>query len=135
VKEGYLVLETGEVFVGELLGESTSGAREVVFDTRMIGFDELIGDACYAGQIVVFSYPLVRLGKVNKTCLEAIVVDELIGSEELDVPVLIGVDTRDIMRKVRKYGSVKGFVTDSLDRKRDLLREVSCKTNVSVLMG
>lgn len=57
--KGYLILETGEVFSGTLIGSEKDSTGEVVFNTSMTGYQEIMSDPSYAGQIIVFCYPLI----------------------------------------------------------------------------
>ena len=56
---GYLTLESGEVFTGTLYGAPVNGFGEVVFTTGMTGYQEVMSDPSFAGQIVTFTYPLI----------------------------------------------------------------------------
>jgi carbamoyl-phosphate synthase small subunit len=57
--EGYLVLENGQVFSGKRIGANRNVAFEIVFNTSMSGYMETLTDPSYAGQGVVFTYPLI----------------------------------------------------------------------------
>jgi carbamoyl-phosphate synthase small subunit len=54
-----LILEDGTIFIGEAFGSETSCVGEVVFNTGMTGYQEIISDPSYCGQIVTLTYPLV----------------------------------------------------------------------------
>jgi carbamoyl-phosphate synthase small subunit len=56
---GYLVLENGQVFEGERIGFNKDAIFEVVFNTSMSGYIEVLTDPSYVGQAVVFTYPLI----------------------------------------------------------------------------
>ncbi|MEA2352590.1 MAG: carbamoyl-phosphate synthase small subunit, partial [Thermoleophilaceae bacterium] len=56
---GYLLLEDGSRFEGELCGAPVTGTGEVVFNTAMSGYQESVTDPSYRGQIIVFTYPLI----------------------------------------------------------------------------
>ncbi|HYI38632.1 MAG TPA: carbamoyl-phosphate synthase domain-containing protein, partial [Thermoleophilaceae bacterium] len=56
---GYLLLEDGERFDGDLVGYLEHGRGEVVFNTAMSGYQESVTDPSYRGQIIVFTYPMV----------------------------------------------------------------------------
>lgn len=70
-KVGYLVLENGTVMEGELIGHPSSAAGEVVFNTSMTGYQEITTDPSYAGQIIIFSYPLIGNCGVNDVSEES----------------------------------------------------------------
>src|SRR5215216_2162189 len=56
---GYVLLEDGTRFDGELVGARGSITGEVVFNTSMTGYQEAVTDPSYAGQIITFTYPLI----------------------------------------------------------------------------
>ena len=62
----YLVLEDGSVYEGESFGAAASAYGEVVFNTSMTGYQEMLTDPSYAGQIVVPTYPLIGNYGVNE---------------------------------------------------------------------
>ncbi|MBA3304228.1 MAG: glutamine-hydrolyzing carbamoyl-phosphate synthase small subunit [Acidimicrobiia bacterium] len=125
-----LVLADGEVFEGEAAGAEVGvAAGEVVFNTVMTGYQEVITDPSYAGQIVTFTYP--HIGNYGTTGLDdesrrpscrGIVVRDLArlssnwrAEEDLDAwlrrtgtPAITGVDTRRLTRHLRQAGSVPG---------------------------
>lgn len=132
MKKGYLLLETGEAFPGYIIGEETGLLGQVVFHTSMTGHEEIIKDPVYAGQILVFSYPIVgnngvpsSLKKTITHSLSGLVIGEV--CEEMPnedhglvsltswlieerVPTIINVDTRALVKVIRKYGSVSGMI-------------------------
>jgi carbamoyl-phosphate synthase small subunit len=130
VKEALLVLADGAVFEGEHLGADvpvTSG--EVVFNTVLSGYQEVITDPSYAGQIITFTYPHIGNYGVTPADDEAarpfvrgVIVREMArrrsnwrSEEDLDaflrrtgVPGIGGVDTRRLTRHLREQGAVPG---------------------------
>lgn len=137
-QEGYLVLENGSVFKGILHGDITSSSGEVVFNTSMVGYEKLITDPSYNGQIIVLTYPLIGNYGINYNQLEAdrpwvrgLVVRDLcspkdgnhyqqeIGLEEYllenKVLCLSNVDTRAITRILRNSGTMGGIIVNKLD--------------------
>lgn len=133
MKQGYLVLETGEVFEGMLIGENTSTIGEVVFNTSMTGYQEIITDPSYAGQILTFCYPLIGnygLNEIDNESFQTALAGVVIGDEcdepshyqatkkfsepfiESKVPILTGVDTRLLVQTIRKHHTVSGVITD-----------------------
>ena len=58
-QRGFLILEDGTELPGTLMGTGAPAAGEVVFHTGMVGYPESLTDPSYAGQILVFTYPLV----------------------------------------------------------------------------
>jgi len=132
---GRLALESGAVFDGWLFGadvETSNG--EVVFNTCMSGYQEVISDPSYAGQVVVMTNPLIgNYGCRDDTAesyrvhCRALVVRELSRDagharaertldEELrrwGVPGLRGVDTRALTRHLRDHGTLRGVIAPS----------------------
>ena len=131
--EGCLVLADGSVFRGQRIGHLDTAWGEVVFNTSMTGYQEMLTDPSYAGQILVLTYPLignygvtpviaesaqiqVRGLVVRSDCatpshpLGGITVDEYLRSGA--VPGLAGVDTRAITRRIRDQGVMQGLIVD-----------------------
>ncbi|MFC2063355.1 glutamine-hydrolyzing carbamoyl-phosphate synthase small subunit [Chloroflexota bacterium] len=131
-KQAILVLEDGSVYEGYTFGTETGAHGEVVFNTSMVGYQEMLTDPSYAGQIVVPTYPLIgnyginqcdfESGKiqvsgfvVREECLEP---SHYLGSKTLHeylaanrIPGISGVDTRAITRKLRTAGVMMGIIT------------------------
>ena len=132
-QRGRLALESGAVFEGILFGAPVDHARngEVVFNTCMTGYQEVITDPSYAGQVVVMTYPLIGnygcrddTSELTRVQCRALVVRELsadIGHprgertleamlEQHGVPGLRGVDTRALTRHLRDHGTLRGVI-------------------------
>ena len=130
--KAYLVLEDGSVHPGESFGAKLEGHGEVVFNTSMTGYQEVLTDPSYAGQLVNLTYPLVGNYGINKDDFESkrIQVSGLIVREHCDlpshttsehtlhqflcsqgIPGLSGVDTRAITRCLRSQGVMMGLIT------------------------
>jgi len=128
---GYLLLEDGSRFDGELCGAAAEAAGEVVFNTSMSGYQESVTDPSYAAQIIVFTYPHVGNYGVSARAMEsdriharAVIMREGVDREDspgaeggwltwLDdcgVPALTGVDTRALVRHIRDKGAMRGGV-------------------------
>ena len=130
-KPASLVLEDGSVFQGHAFGAERSAHGEVVFNTSMTGYQEMLTDPSYAGQIVVPTYPLVGNYGINERdfesqrvqvsgfvvrehCLEpshsmsTTTLDEFLASQ--GVPGISGVDTRAITRRLRTRGVMMGMI-------------------------
>ncbi|MUK89510.1 glutamine-hydrolyzing carbamoyl-phosphate synthase small subunit [Ornithinibacillus sp. L9] len=129
-----LVLEDGTIFVGDGFGSDRSISGEVVFNTSMTGYQEIITDPSYCGQIVTLTYPLIGNYGVNRDDFETVapfinglIVREMSeypsnfrSDENLDnflrahdIPGLSGIDTRKLTRIIRNYGTMKGYITNS----------------------
>jgi carbamoyl-phosphate synthase small subunit len=127
-----LLLEDGRVFRGNGHGFEGEAAGEVVFNTSMTGYQEILTDPSYAGQIVTMTYPLIGNTGINpedvesrKPFLEAFIVKRLSPvasnwrtTETLDeyltrhrIPVISGIDTRALVRHIRLKGSMRGIVS------------------------
>ncbi len=125
----YLVLEDGTVYTGYSFGAAGEKVAEVVFNTSMSGYQEIITDPSYARQIVVMTYPLIGNYGVNPDDVEAphpwvdgFVVKEYcprpsnwrstasLGEwlSEHGIPAIEGVDTRALTKRLRVHGSMKG---------------------------
>ncbi len=154
-KTAKLILKDGTVFEGQLFGASKSVAGEVVFVTGMTGYDMSMTDPSYAGQILVFTYPLIgnwgvpqkEMWESEKIHTKAIIVGNLTThpshwqmQQTLDtwckaqgVPIISGVDTRALTQKLRDQGVLLGKVIVDRDiefedpNKRNLVAEVSPK--------
>jgi carbamoyl-phosphate synthase small subunit len=132
VRRAILQLEDGRAFHGEGHGFEGEAVGEVVFNTSMTGYQEILTDPSYAGQIVTMTYPLIGNTGVNledvesrKPFLEAFVVRSLSkvpsnwrSNEPLDIylerhriPVISGIDTRALVRHIRRQGSMRGIVS------------------------
>ena len=129
-----LALEDGRIFRGRRFGAPTDAAGEVVFNTSMTGYQEILGDPSYAGQIVVMTYPMIGNYGIapedfesKKPYVEALVVKEpsRIASNwrherTLDdylnahgVPGFCEFDTRALVRHLRDHGSKRGVIGDA----------------------
>ena len=128
----HLVLEDGTVFTGESFGAQREGSGEVVFNTTMTGYQEVLTDPSYAGQMVALTYPLVGNYGINRADFEsrriqaaALIVRQHCdlpshGSSDMtldaflreyDVPGISGIDTRALTRRLRTHGVMMGLLT------------------------
>lgn len=129
-----LILESGEVFHGAGFGAELETAGEVVFNTGMTGYQELISDPSYCGQIVCMTYPLIGNYGINRDDYESIepAIKGLIVKELCDFPSnfrtqitldelfkkknlsgISGIDTRKLTRILRNHGVVKGKIVNA----------------------
>jgi carbamoyl-phosphate synthase small subunit len=135
-----LALEDGTVFVGTAFGATGERYGEVVFNTSMTGYQEILTDPSYKGQIVTMTYPLIGNYGINDEDtesahpqVEGFVVREVsrIASnwrsqkslveylQEHQVVGIEGIDTRALTRHIRTAGAMKAVLsTDDLDEKR-----------------
>ncbi len=130
--KAFLILEDGTVFEGVHIGADREVVSEIVFNTSMAGYLEVLTDPSYAGQAVCMTYPLIGNYGVCKEDAESrkpwpdgLIVRELSrvasnfrsdGSvqqflEENDVPGIAGIDTRALTRLLREKGTMNGMIT------------------------
>lgn len=128
---GYVLLEDGARFDGELCGHPAAVTGEVVFNTAMTGYQESVTDPSYAGQIIVFTYPLIGNYGVSAEAMESDRVhargvimreaknrEDAAGAEggwldwlaDCGAPGIGGVDTRALVRHIRDRGAMRGGV-------------------------
>src|SRR5438309_6079179 len=126
-----LALEDGSVFRGRGFGASTEACGEVCFNTSMTGYQEILTDPSYKGQIVAMTYPLIGNYGINLVDVESwrphvagFVIRELSPVvsnwradlslpeylEKYGIPGIQGVDTRALTKKLRLGGALKGFI-------------------------
>ena len=127
-----LALEDGTIFEGQAFGATASVAGEVCFNTSMTGYQEILTDPSYKGQIVTMTYPLIGNYGVNEQDVESyqthasgFVVRELspvvsnyradysLGEymERNGIPGIQGIDTRVLTKKLRVRGAMNGYLT------------------------
>ncbi|MCK4387321.1 MAG: carbamoyl phosphate synthase small subunit, partial [Dehalococcoidia bacterium] len=70
MKKAILVLEDGSVYEGHSFGAEATTYGEVVFDTSMTGYQEMLTDPSFAGQILVATYPLIGNYGINESDFE-----------------------------------------------------------------
>lgn len=134
LRKGKLVFKDGSVFEGILFGGKRNAVGEAVFNTSMFGYQETLTDPSFSGQIVVMTYPLLgnygcneMFNQSRKALCQGFVIGELCSHpsnwrseesleqflEKQDVPVLVGVDTRAITRKIRNCGVMQCVIVPS----------------------
>jgi carbamoyl-phosphate synthase small subunit len=134
---GALVLEDGEVFAGESVGASGTAFGEAVFTTAMTGYQEVVTDPSYCGQLVCFAAAMVGNYGVASTRLESsrphaagVVMREARGPHWTDwlhdhcIPALTGVDTRSLVLHLRDRGSMRAGIVAELDDVDEMVRAV-----------
>lgn len=139
-KPALLVLADGTTYRGWSFGAAGTAVGEVVFNTGMTGYQEVLTDPSYSGQIITFTYPELGNTGVNSADEESDTVqakaviarnvtyrpsnwrstqslpDYL---KERNIPGIYGIDTRSLTRKLRDYGAINGGVsTEVLDPQR-----------------
>ena len=139
MKPAKLALEDGTVYAGQSFGADVETDGEVVFNTAMTGYQEILTDPSYRGQIVTMTYPEIGNYGVNsidlenaKPSLSGFVVRSLsrVASNyrsegslsdylvEHNIPAICGIDTRSLVRRIRTKGAMRGVMsTTDLDDK------------------
>jgi carbamoyl-phosphate synthase small subunit len=128
-KKAYLVLADGSYYEGTGFGAGDDTYGEVVFNTSMIGYQEMLTDPSYAGQIVLPTFPLIGNYGINISDVESrkiqvrgfVIREECLQPnhylstktlneylEDSKIPGISGVDTREITRKLRSVGVMMG---------------------------
>ncbi len=128
-RPGYLLLEDGERFDGELCGADATALGEVVFTTGMSGYQESMTDPSFAGQLIAFTYPHIGNYGASSQAMEservwarAAIMREAGNREDapsaergwLDwladcgVPAISGLDTRSLVQHIRRAGAMRG---------------------------
>src|SRR5213075_1250464 len=127
-----LALEDGTIYRGEGFGARAAACGEVCFNTSMTGYQEILTDPSYKGQIVTMTYPLIGNYGVNRQDVESwrphvagFVIRELSPVvsnwradcslarylEDNGIPGLQGIDTRSLTKKLRVRGALNGFLS------------------------
>ena len=133
--EADLILEDGTTFTGRSIGSTKDVISEIVFNTSMTGYLEVLTDPSYAGQAVVMTYPLIGNYGICREDMEAkvsntdgFIVRELsrLGSNfrneqsiqdflvEQDIPGIEGIDTRALTKILREKGTMNGMITTKM---------------------
>lgn len=143
-----LALEDGTFFWGQSFGATGEKWGEVVFNTGMTGYQEILTDPSYCGQIVVMTYPLIGNYGINREDFEApkSFVRGFIVREACDhpsnwragyrindylarsgIPGISGIDTRALTRHLRSYGTMRGIIaTEEVDIEQLVDRARTC---------
>ena len=140
-----IVLEDGEEYLGYGFGADKEAICEIVFNTSMVGYQEIVSDPSYTYQMVVMTYPLIGNYGITDEDYESkqptmggMVVREYNDLpsnfrytktlseylEENDIPGISGVDTRKLTRSIRDKGSRKVIITDITTSKEDALKKL-----------
>ncbi|HEY90992.1 MAG TPA: carbamoyl phosphate synthase small subunit, partial [Dehalococcoidia bacterium] len=139
--KAYLILEDGSVYNGFSFGSGVDAAGEIVFCTSMIGYQEMLTDPSYAGQILVPTYPLIGNYGTNEHDIESsriqvrgFAVREQCPEpshymsrktvnrylEDSGIPGIYGIDTRAVTRRLRSSGVMMGIITSSMSPQQAL---------------
>ena len=133
--KAFLILEDGTVFTGTSIGSTRDMISEIVFNTSMTGYLEVLTDPSYAGQAVTMTYPLIGNYGITpdmeskKAWPDGYIVRELSRMpsnfrsqgtiqeflEKQDIPGIAGIDTRALTKILREKGTMNGMITTNED--------------------
>ena len=140
-KKAFLVLEDGSIYPGESFGYEGETFGEIVFNTSMTGYQEILTDPSYAGQIVVPTYPLLGNYGITSSDIESSQIQvagfvvrqyceepshtKITGTinEYLDSQEIVGIseiDTRAVTRKIRSKGVMMGVIAVNISPEQAL---------------
>jgi carbamoyl-phosphate synthase small subunit len=141
---GFLVLEDGEVFSGESVGAPGFAFGEAVFTTAMTGYQEIVTDPSYCGQLVCFTAPMVGNYGVADTRAESggphargVLMREARGPEWTDwlhdrgIPALTGIDTRSLVLHLRERGAMRAALVTHGDDVGEALHSVQTQPSMT----
>ena len=152
-KEKKVILEDGQEYYGLSFGADGDRVLEIVFNTSMVGYQEILSDPSYTDQAVVMTYPLIgNYGmaadeyETDRPTIGAFIVreynDDPSGShsvetlgevmKEYGIPGVSGVDTRKLNRSIRDHGSRRALITDAstpLEQGLEILRRYDMPHN------
>ena len=152
MRDGWLALEDGAIFKGRAFGAEGETGGEVVFNTSMTGYQEILTDPSYAGQIITMTYPLIGNYGMNDGDNEAerpqargLIVREWCrtpsnwrSSETIDSFLrrhgligLEGLDTRALTKRLRSNGTMRGFLTTAPLSAEELLARARAVPDLS----
>ncbi|WP_040204899.1 carbamoyl phosphate synthase small subunit [Neobacillus jeddahensis] len=140
-----LILEDGTIMIGKGFGGDTETIGEIVFNTGMTGYQEILSDPSYCGQIVTLTYPLIGNYGINRDDFESIhpavkgfivkeatefpsnwrsemTIDEYFQMKK--IPGIMGIDTRKLTRIIRQYGTLKGAICGIDKNPDEVLRKL-----------
>lgn len=130
-KHAFLALEDGTVFRGYAAGADCDALGEVVFNTGMTGYQEILSDPSYNGQLVTMTYPEIGNTGINTADMESIkafangfIIHELNSPSNFrneqslkdflvkhNIPAIAGLDTRALTSRLRDQGTLKGYIS------------------------
>lgn len=149
---GYLALEDGTVFQGGVFGCDRVQTGEVVFNTGMTGYQRVLTDPSYCGQIVVMTYPLIGNYGTNDDEFESdrpwvrgLVVKEVCDypsnwrnvmkledfCRKYEIPGISGIDTRALTRRLRNYGTMRGVIAAGDHDPEELVKAARSAPSIS----
>ncbi|MCQ2056436.1 MAG: glutamine-hydrolyzing carbamoyl-phosphate synthase small subunit [archaeon] len=148
----FLVLEDGTVLKGESFGYEGDSYGEVVFTTDMNGYQEALTDPSNCGHLLVFTYPLVgnygvneRFNQSDNVHARGVIVKEYCKNPSVSyggiplsqflidhkVPAISGIDTRELVVKIRNNGTLKGAIVFSEHEIDDIIVKLGTMADVN----
>ncbi|MDP5273180.1 carbamoyl phosphate synthase small subunit [Chengkuizengella axinellae] len=147
-----LLLEDGTLFTGKSFGSVKKAVGEVVFNTGITGYQEVLSDPSYCGQIITMTYPLIGNYGISRDDFEAVrpyihgfvvrqheevpsnwraeyTVDSLL--KEYEVPGISEIDTRMLTRKLRHFGTMRGIIATGDHSVEELMEQVKASSLLS----
>ena len=147
-----LILEDGSVYEGVGFGGNNYQMGELIFQTGMSGYQEILSDLSYFGQIVMMTYPAIGNCGINRDDFESLIpnvfgfvvkeyceepsnfrsdmsLDEFLKMK--DIPAIADIDTREITRKIRDHGVMKAMMADedaNVDAIVDMMKHTELPT-------
>ncbi len=129
-QKAFLALEDGTIYRGHSIGSEIDKTGEIVFNTGMTGYQEILSDPSYCGQFVTMTYPEIGSTGINSADMESrglflngLIIHELNQSanwrseqslpeflKENKIPAIAGIDTRALTTTLRTEGTMKGFL-------------------------
>lgn len=156
-KPALLVLADGTTYHGWSFGATGTALGEVVFNTGMTGYQEVLTDPSYSGQIITFTYPELGNTGVNPSDEEsntvqakAVIARNITYRpsnwrstqslpeylKERNIPGIYGLDTRSLTRKLREYGSINGGISSEIldpERLLNLVKQAPDMTGLNLV--
>jgi carbamoyl-phosphate synthase small subunit len=145
---GYVLLEDGTRFDGEICGAAGGGVGEVVFNTAMTGYQEAVTDPSYAGQVITFTYTMIGNYGVSPAAMESakahargVIMREARNGDDaataeggwLDwleangVWAITGVNTRALVRHIRDKGAMRGGIFDTKVPEEEAAKQIEAE--------
>jgi carbamoyl-phosphate synthase small subunit len=153
-KPALLVLADGTTYQGWAFGASGTTVGEVVFNTGMTGYQEVLTDPSYCGQIVIFTYPELGNTGVNpedeesdRPQIRGVITRNITSRpsnwrstqslpaylKQHQIPAIYGIDTRALTRKIRSLGAMNGAISTEILDPSQLLRQVQAAPSMAGL--
>ncbi len=154
--QGALILSDGTVFEGQVFGALRQGIGEVCFNTAMTGYQEILSDPSYAGQIVCFTFPHIGIVGTNEEDIETGTpfVQGLIVRADAEqpsnyralslldtwlrqhnIPAIAGIDTRALTNRIRELGMPHGAIVQAKDGAIDIAAGIKAARSFPGLVG